>query len=695
MEGKVIKVLFIGQPNVGKSSIFNMVTKSHVEVGNWPGKTVAVNKGEVSFKGYKLVLYDLPGIYGFTTLTQEELVAREAILLEKPDVVVVVVDSTIPERTMNLAIQVLELTGRVVLVFSKTDLAHGRGIHINYEGIARELNVPVVPVSIVSGFEVERLLDEIINVAEGRKGRREPLRIDYNGLNEYVDSLEEMLSRSGRLKEYPARWVAVRLLEGDSVLEEIVKSTLSSDEFKRVEELLGEARRLIGVPAERITEARFKLINAIASKHIVKVKVKPRGPSPSIFYKPVVSILIALGIYLSIFMLVFTLNTGFPLNTILSAMGFENAASIVEEYSLSGLVEKSFTALTSMLEPMSHVNPALYSFIVDGVIGGVASILVFLPLIIVMVIVQVIVEDSGLAPRLAVASHSFFAKMGLSGHAFFPFMLGFGCNVPAVLATRTNPNSVERLRLLLTLSFIPCQARLVVLLAFTSAVSRLFSGLILLSSYLLAVAVFLIVNYVLYKLSRSDAKEPQLLMEVPAFHRPLARVVYWKTLATVKHFAKRAGLVIFAGSMFIWFITSFTTSLTYTGNIDESIASIASRGLQFITAPLGITGGNAWIIALSIITGFIAKELVVSTLLVATGSDTVRGAMSVLGLSDLQLFSLAVFTTLYMPCLATVATIYSESRSVKTTLTAVAISLVAAYIVAAAAGSIASLLISG
>jgi len=689
---ETIKVVFFGQPNVGKSSLFNMLTGSHVEVGNWPGKTVVVHKGEVTYRGYKLILYDLPGIYGFTTLTQEELVAREALLSEKPDAVVVLVDSTIPERTMNLALQVLELTGKVVIVFTKTDLAHGKGIHINYEGIERELGVPVVPVSIVAGFNPEKLFDAIISVAEGRKGRRDTLRIDYGILNEYVNSIEDVLSRVIALQDYPARWVAIRLLEGDRVLEDAVKSRISSDEWRRIEEVVNEARRLTGDPGRYIIEARFRAISELVSRHIARTRVRP-GVGASLFYKPMVGVSIAIGIYLLLFVAIFTINTGFPLNVIFSALGLEDLSSIVESVSLSSLIEQAFNALSNILEPLLSGNPVLSSFIINGVIGGVASILVFLPLIMVMVLIQVVVEDSGLAPRIAVASHSLFSRVGLSGHAFFPFMLGFGCNVPAVLSTRTNPNSLERLRLLFTLSFIPCQARLVVLLALTSAASRLLSGLLVILVYALAVAVFMVSNYVLYKASRVRERESQLLLEVPPFHKPLAKVVYWKTMATVKHFIKRAGTIIFLGSILVWFITSFTPGLVYTDNIDESIAASVSRSLQFITAPLGISGEKSWIITLSILIGFVAKELVISTMLVATGAESMRDAMSILGLSDVQLASLAIFTSLYIPCLATISALYSETKSVKLVAIITIFVIGIAYIVTLLANIIFSLLL--
>jgi len=689
---KTVKVVFIGQPNVGKSSLFNLVTKSHVEVGNWPGKTVVVHKGEITYGSYQLILYDLPGIYGFSTLTQEEIVAREAILAEKPDVIIVVADSTIPERTMSILIQVLELTGRVVLVFSKTDLTHSKGIHIDYRGIEKELGIPVVPVSIASDMEIEDLLKAIIDVAEGRKGRREPLRIDYNGLNEYIDSIEDVLLEAGLPIDLPSRWISIRLIEGDKILEEQVKAVIGPAMWSRIEDTVREAHRLLGDPAAKITEARFKLISEISSRHIAKVKIK-HGSTVSIFYRPLLGTIISIGIYLLVFTLVFTINTGFPLNIIFSALGLDSIALLLEEYSFSSLVEKAFTFVTSLMQPLSSSNPILYGFIANGILGGVASILVFLPLILLMVLIQVIIEDSGLMSRLAVSSHAFLSRLGLSGHAFFSFMLGFGCNVPAILSTRTNPNSLERLRLILTLSFIPCQARLVILLAFTSATTRFSMGLLIALSYITAIIVFMSVNYLLYRFSSMDKKEPQLLIEIPAYHRPLARVVYWKTIATVKHFVKKAGSIIFTGSIIIWLLASFTPTLSYTDNIGESIAAVVSKNMQFITIPLGITGESAWIISMAIITGFIAKELVVSTILVATGCETMSSAMRLLGLNDLQLLSLTVFTTLYIPCLATVSAVYEETKSIKLAFSVLLLTSSTAYIVASMLYHIASLFI--
>ncbi|MFN4046234.1 MAG: nucleoside recognition domain-containing protein, partial [Acidilobaceae archaeon] len=388
--------------------------------------------------------------------------------------------------------------------------------------------------------------------------------------------------------------------------------------------------------------------------------------------------LASIGIIVALLTLAFTVNTGFPLTLILELAGFEPAARAVEDYTLSGMVERIFSIVGDAVRGLLGEG-IMASLIVEGVLGGVGAVLTFLPLIAIVSAGYAILDDSGLLPRIAVGVHRALSTAGLSGHTVFPMITSFGCNVPGILAARTVLNPWERLKLILTLPFIPCQARLVVLLALAVGMGPL-GGLYVILSYLIALTTFIILNILLDKISRRK-RDVEILLELPAVHAPFLRVIWWTTWSHVKHFLARAGTIILAASIIIWFLTSFDTSLNHTTEITESIAGKLAALVSPTLSPLGLEGAQAIVIALSLIVGFIAKELVIATLIVATGAETIPEAISSLGLAPAQIAPLMVFITLYIPCLATLATIYMESGSAKLALSVAALMLTIAYIV--------------
>ncbi|WFO75366.1 ferrous iron transport protein B [Desulfurococcaceae archaeon MEX13E-LK6-19] len=686
MNEKVITVAVAGQPNVGKSTLFNILTGKRVIVANWPGVTVERHEGWREYKGYKLHFIDLPGIYGFSASSLEEVIARNYILGERPDVLLVLVDSTIPERTMYLALEALEIFPKVIIVFTKSDLTHVHGIHINYGIIEKRLGVPVVPVSAASGVGIDELLDKIIDVAHGKGCRKKPLRINYGGLEPFVKEAEKLVSRTSLVEDFPSRWLAVKLLEGDRDLIRRLEKRGYKDIVDKVLLLRREIERIFrSRPEEVFSRIRYDYLLGILRDAIVRVEVKESKYSERIdrlFAHPILGPITSITLLLFVFMIVFILNTGFPLTLLLEAVHQSDLAEAIEAHSLGGLMESLFEWISNAVEPLIKEYPDWFqSLVLDGIIGGIGAVLVFLPLIFLVSLFLAILEDTGFAPRIAMSLHMLFQKIGLSGHAVFPVTLSLGCNVPGIMATRATPNFRERLRLIMITPFIPCQARLVVVLAFASALTGAKGLFLVVLAYFTAFLVFSIISYILYGIEKEEAK-PELLLEIPPLHKPLLKVVWWLTWDSTKHFLKKAGTIIFIVTLVSWALIYYTPSLTPATDPSESIGAKIAALFAPLLYPLGFTGEQAWKIAYALIVGFLAKEAIISTLTLLTDANTATTALIKLGLSDAQIVSLTIFSILYVPCLATIAVIYFESRSMKTTLITIALMMVVAYFAA-------------
>lgn len=679
-----IRVAVAGQPNVGKSALFNVLTGMTATVANWPGVTIERHDGYRFHRGVKIHFTDLPGTYGFSATSLEEIIARNFILGEKPDVLLVLVDSIAPERTMYLAIEALEIYTNVIIVFTKSDLTHTYGIHINYREIEEKLNVPVVPVSVAKGFGIDELLDKIIDVARGEAKRKQPLKVDYGDLEPFIREAEKLVSNTSLVEDFPSRWLAIKLLEGDRDLLKRLEKRGYSDVAKKIGELREEIIRFFrSRPEELFSKARFNYLLRVLKDAIIRVEVQRKKYDEKIdrlFTNPVVGPLASILMLVLAFTIIFTVNTGFPLTQILETLGLTDLAEVIETYSLGSIIELFFEKLSDIVEPQIKGYPEwLQSLIIDGIIGGIGAVLVFLPLIFLVSLLLAVLEDTGLTPRIAVSLHTLFQKIGLSGHAVFPITLSLGCNVPGIMATRVTPDFRERLRLILILGFIPCQARLVVVLAFASALAGIGGLLLIILAYLVSFAVFSIVGYGIYRTSKLK-EEPELLLEIPPIHRPLPKVVWWLTWNPTKHFLKKAGTVIFFATLLSWFLLYYTPALTPASEPAESIGAWIARVFEPILSPLGFAGENAWKIVYTLMIGFLAKEAIISTLTILTDTNSAIEAIEVLNLTQQQIVTLTIVSILYVPCLATLAAIYLESRIVKIAVIATLLMLAVAYV---------------
>ncbi len=687
-------IALIGSPNVGKSTLFNRITGGNVHVANWAGVTLQRFEGTLSYGGKRLRVVDLPGTYGLSAENVGERIAREFIAGEKPDVLILIADATSLERSLYLVVNALELQGRAVVALNMIDAAEKRGIHVNEEGLQGRLGVPVVSISALKGFGIGRLLRAIIDVAEGRSGREEPLLVNYNGLERFIARLERVLGEAG-FDRYPLRWAAVRLLEGDEVLmKELSEYPEVASEVLALRE---EARRELATePESLVIASRYEFIEELLMDNVERVGLS--GPSveealDGVLLHPIAGPLVSVTLILLAFLAVFTLNTGFPVTMILSAVGLKDLSDLIESYSLTGLIGSLFGAVSSKVASALSslgLNDLLVGLMSEGILGTLGTLMSFIPLLLITYMILGALQDSGIFPRAAASLDSIFRRFGLSGRALFPAVVGFGCNVPGVIATRGLEEEEERVVTSVAEPFIPCQARLAVLVVISAAVFRdpLHQAYLMVSIYLLGILMFLLSSKFLRKLIFGSKEAPELLMELPPYHVPSARVIWWYARANTLHFLRKAGLIILILGTLTWLALNSGPS-GYPVETSGSFASIIGSFLAPVLSPAGL---DDWRLALALEVGFIAKEGLITVFSSISGISDPVGAIRALGMTPLRAVSLALFMSLYVPCLATLSVMLSELRRAKYVAIAILIELTVAFLLSSLFYSIGSIL---
>ncbi len=683
-----ILVALAGTPNVGKSTLFNRITGGDVHVANWPGVTLQRTEGKTVHHGIEIKIVDLPGTYSLSAQDIGERVARDFIVRERPDVLVVVVDATSLKKSLYFAIMALELYTRVVIALNMIDAADKRGIHIDVNGMETRLGVPVVPVSALKGIGMGVLLDRILDVAQGRVAKKEPLKVDYNGLEPYIYQIEKILRKDNALSHYPSRWVAIRLLEGDEVILKELEEE-KPELIPKIKAIKEEARLDLGEDLGRLAiSSRYRMIDDLVRSSIIEVKLA--APSFSerldrLMLHPLLGPLTSAFLILFTFFLIFAVNTGFPLNLLLEYAGYEKLASLAEEFSLSGILGSIFDLISSWIR--ASMASAGYSgwivgLIADGIVGSLGTLISFVPLLLLAYIFLGAMQDSGLFPRAAVSFDNLFRKFGLSGKAFFPAALGMGCSVAAVMSTRAMDDDRERIVTAMNSPLIPCQARLLVLLAIASAVfsDPLSQSALTVFIYVLSFILYLFTSKLLNKLVFKVEYAPDLLMELPPYHRPSLRVVWWYARSNTEHFLRKAGLLILGLGIATWFLLNFGPSGYLSGNISNSFAASIGNALVPLTSLIGLPD---WRYALAFEVGFVAKEGLLITFSSVTGiSDPVR-ALQAIGLTPLKGVSMALAMSYYVPCMATVAALITELRVGRYVALTIIMELMIAFILAA------------
>ena len=680
MAKKELTVAFIGNPNCGKTTLFNAYTGANLKVANWPGVTVERVEGTLRDHDLDIRLVDLPGTYSLTSYTMEEQVSRQFILSDEVDVIIDVVDASALERNLYLTLQLLELGKPVVVALNMMDIVAKRGMEIDLHRLPEMLGVPVIPVSARKRTGLTVLMhaaahhagsadrDPIIHEHEwhGSPSAREEDKhsryvVVYDELMEFrIDALTQALARrypqlSG--DERGLRWHALKLLEGDREI---------AEKFPvEVPDILDKSYET------EIINQKYDLIDEIIEEVLVhrEEKAALTERADRVLTHPVWGLPIFLGIMAVVFFLTFTVGDF-----------------------LAGYFELAVDWLTTFVGETLlgwGVGELLVALITDGVIAGVGGILTFLPNIFILFLALAFLEDTGYMARVAYVMDGIMGRLGLSGRAFLPMVLGFGCSVPAIMASRALESKRDRYKTMLVTPFMSCSARLPIYILF----SDLFFGdkavFAAFSMYVLGIVVGLLVAFVIHTVeNKKGVERNDLLIELPEYKMPSGRTVAVYVWEKVKDYLTKAGTIIFVASIILWFVLNFGPS-GYTGAMEESFGAMVGKLLVPVLAPAGL---GFWPIAVALIAGISAKEVVVSSTAIlfgvnninsAAGMEVVRAGLTAMGFGPLNAYCVMTFCLLYVPCAATIGVIKRESGSWRWTAFSVCFQIATAWVVSA------------
>ena len=678
---KDLTIGFIGNPNCGKTTLFNAYTGANLKVANWPGVTVEKVEGAIKDHDLNIRLVDLPGTYSLTSYTMEEQVSRQFILSDEVDVIIDVADASALERNLYLTLQLLELGKPVVLALNMMDIVEKRGMEIDIHRLPEMLGIPVIPVSARKRTGLDVLLhaaahhkdctdmDCLIHHHKYMSKHQHDHHSEYAMV--YSDAIEDKIDLiiAELKKKYPDlpnyRWHAIKLLEQDKEitgryavnLPKVIDRNYESDIINEKYDFIQEIIREVLVNKERQEALTEKVDRALTHR----------------FW----SIPIFLGIMALVFFLTFTIGDWLK--------GYF-------ELGIEGISTLAGNVLTS-----AGVNEMVRSLLVDGIIAGVGGILTFLPNIFILFLALAFLEDSGYMSRVAYVMEGLMSKLGLSGRAFIPMILGFGCTVPAIMASRALENRRDRYKVMLITPFMSCSARLPIYILFAEMFFREHAMIVAYSMYLIGLVIAILVAAAIHLIDRRKS-ENYLLIELPEYKAPSSRTVAIYVWEKVKDYLSKAGTTIFVASIVMWAILNFGPH-GYTTEMSGSFGSILGRVLVPFFAPLGL---GFWQIAVALIAGVSAKEVVVSSCAVVfgvpninsgEGMNTLVGILGTVGFGQLNAFCLMVFCLLYIPCMATLATIKKESGSWKWTGFTALFQLAVAWVVTFGVYQIGSIII--
>lgn len=662
----------VGNQNCGKTTLFNQLTGSNQHVGNFPGVTVDSKMGEIrGEKGDAVV--DLPGIYSIRPYTNEEIVTRRFILQEKPDGIINIVDATNIERNLYLTLQLLEMHIPMVVALNMMDEVRNNGGTIDIEKMKETLGVPVIAISAVKNEGIDDLIHAIKETA---KKRSYPKVLDFcekGPVHRCIHAVSHQVEDHAERIGMSPRFVATKIVEGDQDI--IDRLELSDNELDLMEHSIVEMERDSEMDRNAaLADMRYTFIEKVCEQAVIKCKESKEHRRSVRIDSVLTHKYLAIPVFLIIMLLVFWLTFG------------------VIGSALSDLLGMGIDALTGVTETALAyygINPVVQSLVIDGVFAGVGSVLSFLPIILVLFFFLSILEDSGYMARIAFVMDRPFRKIGLSGKSFVSMLIGFGCSVPAVMSTRTLSSERDKKMTIMLIPFISCSAKIPIYALFTAAFFQEYQALVMMGIYVLGILVGLVCALILKK-TLFHGKPMPFVMELPNYRFPSAKSVVLLMWDKAKDFIQKAFTVIFLATLIIWFLQTFDTRLNVVTDSADSLLAVIGKLIAPVFTPLGF---DDWRVATALISGFTAKEAVVSTLSVLTGTS-----MADLGenlgtiFTPLTAVSFLVFTLLYTPCVAAVATIRREMNSVWKTIGIVMMQCGVAWIVACAVYQVCSLL---
>jgi len=628
-----------GNQNCGKTTLFNQLTGSNQHVGNFPGVTVDRKSGAIR-NNPNTEVTDLPGIYSMSPYTSEEIVTRQFIIGEKPTGIINIVDATNIERNLYLTMQLMELDTPMVLALNMMDEMRGNGGTVRINKMEAMLGIPVVPISAAKNEGVDELVDHALHVA---KYQERPGRMDFcseedhgGAVHRCIHGIIHLIEDHAKAAGIPVRFAATKLVEGDQRIEAALK--LDQNEKEMIEHIIVQMEQERGLDrAAAIADMRFHFIHQLVEQTVVKPRQSKEQLRSAQIDRFLTGRYTAIPAFVGIMALVFYLTFG------------------VIGLALQNLLEVGIDALTAAVDSTLtawNVNAAVHSLVIDGIFTGVGSVLSFLPIIVTLFFFLSLLEDTGYMARVAFVMDKLLRRIGLSGRSIVPMLIGFGCTVPGVMASRTLPSERDRKMTILLTPFMSCSAKLPIYSLFAAAFFPEHAALVMVSLYFLGIAVGILMA-ILLKSSVFKGEAVPFVMELPNYRLPGLKNVVQLLWEKARDFLQRAFTVIFVATIIIWFLQSFDLRLSLTADPQQSILAWLASGIAPLFAPLGFAD---WRVSTALITGFMAKESVVSTLTILYGSSAAFAA----ALSPAAAAPLLVFCLLYTPCIAAVASVKRE-----------------------------------
>lgn len=660
-------IALIGNQNCGKTTLFNRLTGENAHVGNFPGVTVEGKVGTV--KGHPDVkIVDLPGIYSLRPYSAEEIVSRDYIIDEKPDVILNIVDATNIERNLYLTIQLMEMRVPMVVALNMMDEVRAGGGVIDVEELSNGIGVDAVPISAAANEGIDELMRTTLDVA---KSRRLPYVRDLcekGPLHRCIHSLSHVIEDHAERGGISPRFAAVKLLEGDG--EFTKRLELSENEYESAEHLVYEMETEGGLDRHAaLAKMRYDFIERVCSVCVKKAGETPEHKRSVMIDRVLTHKIFALPIFFLIMLSVFYLTF-----------------NVIGAF-FQGLMERGIDAVIEIVERALEaygINPVVESLVVDGVLSGIGSMLSFLPIIVVLFFFLSLLEDTGYMARISFVMDKLLRSVGLSGRSFVPMLIGFGCSVPAVMATRTLSSERDRKMTMLLIPYMSCSAKIPIYTVFSAAFFPKHAAIVMFSMYVIGMAVGVLAALVMNKFTFKGAASP-FVMELPNYRLPTAKSTFRMMWDKAKGFVEKAFTVIFAASIIIWFLTSFDLKFNYVTDNSVSMLAYVAKAIAPVFKPLGFGDFRA---VIALVSGFSAKEAVVSTLDVLLGKGAVLSSL----FTPLAAFSFLIFNLLYTPCVATVAAYKKEFSSGVKAAGVVLLQCAVAWLVSFAVYSVGSLI---
>ena len=662
-----------GNQNCGKTTLFNALTGSNQHVGNFPGVTVDQKMGEI--KGQKdCSVVDLPGIYSLRPYTQEEIVSRDFIINQKPDGIINIVDATNIERNLYLTLQLLELKVPMVLALNMMDEVHANGGTVDVKKMSEALGIPVVPISAAKGEGVSELIDQAITTARKKAlPRVTDFCADSSPVHRCIHAVIHLIQDHADKLGISSRFCTAKLIEDDP---DIVKRLeLDQNEIELIEHCIVEMENETGLDRNAaLADMRYTFIEKVVALSVVKCHESKEHRRSMKMDRILTGKYTALPVFFAVMFLVFYLTFN------------------VIGQGLSDLLSLGIDRLTTLVDwalGEYGINPVVHSLIIDGIFAGVGSVLSFLPIIVTLFFFLSILEDTGYMARVAFVMDKLLRKIGLSGRSFVPMLIGYGCSVPAIMATRTVSSDRDRKMTILLTPYMSCSAKIPIYAVFAAAFFPNNSALAMIGLYVTGIIVGILVALILKNTAFRGQPVP-FVMELPNYRMPSVRSVGLLLWEKARDFLERAFTIIFMATIIIWFLQTFDTRLNVVADSADSLLAMVGQWIAPVFAPLGFAD---WRMVTALISGFTAKEAVVSTLavLLNTSMAELGGALSAV-FTPLSAVSFLVFTLLYTPCVAAVATIKRELGSGVKTLGVVFMQCAVAWVMACLVFQIGSLL---